>query len=63
MTIFCFRYAVSVIWELDKKYEVVDVWYGKTIIRSQYKLFYEVVIEIIMQLHKKVYRLGLFIFH
>lgn len=48
MTIFCFRYAVSVIWELDKKYEVVDVWYGKTIIRSQYKLFYEVVIEIIM---------------
>ena len=54
---------MSVIWELDKKYEVVDVWYGKTIIRSQYKLFYEVVIEIIMQLHKKVYRLGLFIFH
>lgn len=38
----CFRYAVSVIWELDSKYEVVDVWYGKTIIRSQYKLFYEV---------------------
>ncbi|CAG2204043.1 DIS3L [Mytilus edulis] len=35
------RYAVSVIWELDSKYEVVDVWYGKTIIRSQYKLFYE----------------------
>lgn len=35
------RYAVSVIWELDKKYEVIDVWYGKTIIRSQYKLFYE----------------------
>lgn len=35
------RYAVSVIWELDKKYEVVTVWYGKTIIRSQYKLFYE----------------------
>ncbi|XP_071139750.1 DIS3-like exonuclease 1 [Mytilus edulis] len=35
------RYAVSVIWELDSKYEVVEVWYGKTIIRSQYKLFYE----------------------
>ncbi|KAK3090437.1 hypothetical protein FSP39_011852 [Pinctada imbricata] len=35
------RYAMSVIWELDSKYEVVDVWYGKTIIRSSYKLFYE----------------------
>lgn len=36
------RYAMSVIWELDKNFEVVDVWYGKTIIRSSYKLFYEV---------------------
>lgn len=35
------RYAMSVIWELDKNFEVVDVWYGKTIIRSRYKLFYE----------------------
>ncbi|XP_052794965.1 DIS3-like exonuclease 1 [Mya arenaria] len=35
------RYAVSVIWELDRNYEVVDVWYGRTVIRSQYKLFYE----------------------
>ncbi|XP_045156829.2 DIS3-like exonuclease 1 [Mercenaria mercenaria] len=35
------RYAVSVIWELSPSYEVVDVWYGRTVIRSQYKLFYE----------------------
>ncbi|XP_062570855.1 DIS3-like exonuclease 1 [Saccostrea cucullata] len=35
------RYAMSVMWELDKNFEVVDVWYGKTIIRSSYKLFYE----------------------
>ncbi|XP_022315246.2 DIS3-like exonuclease 1 [Crassostrea virginica] len=35
------RYAMSVIWELDKNFEVVNVWYGKTIIRSTYKLFYE----------------------
>jgi hypothetical protein len=36
------RYAMSVIWELDQDFEVVNVWYGKTIIRSSYKLFYEV---------------------
>lgn len=35
------RYAVSVIWILDANYEVVDVWYGRTVIRSKYKLFYE----------------------
>ncbi|XP_061451111.1 DIS3-like exonuclease 1 isoform X3 [Rhineura floridana] len=36
------RYAVSVIWELDKtSYEIKDVWYHRTIIRSSYKLFYE----------------------
>lgn len=40
--LFNIRYAMSVIWELDKNFEVVDVWYGKTIIRSRYKLFYEV---------------------
>ena len=33
---------MSVIWELDTNYEVVNVWYGKTVIRSAYKLFYEV---------------------
>ena len=33
---------MSVIWTLGKDYEVVDVWYGRTVIRSKYKLFYEV---------------------
>ncbi|XP_069126738.1 DIS3-like exonuclease 1 [Argopecten irradians] len=36
------RYAVSVIWELDSSCKPVHVWYGKTIIRSSYKLFYEI---------------------
>ncbi|KAJ6662919.1 hypothetical protein lerEdw1_011123 [Lerista edwardsae] len=36
------RYAVSVMWELDKtSYEIKQVWYRRTIIRSSYKLFYE----------------------
>ncbi|KAL4227599.1 DIS3 mitotic control [Mactra antiquata] len=35
------RYAVSVIWELTSDYEVINTWYGRTVIRSQYKLFYE----------------------
>ncbi|XP_071112514.1 DIS3-like exonuclease 1 [Haliotis cracherodii] len=35
------RYAMSVIWELTPDFEVKDVWYGRTVIRSQYKLFYE----------------------
>ncbi|KAH0620103.1 hypothetical protein JD844_014705 [Phrynosoma platyrhinos] len=36
------RYAVSVMWELDKtSYEIKQVWYNRTIIRSSYKLFYE----------------------
>ncbi|KAG8574971.1 hypothetical protein GDO81_009404, partial [Engystomops pustulosus] len=37
------RYAVSVMWELDSTtYEIRRVWYGRTIIRSSYKLSYEV---------------------
>ena len=36
------RFAMSVIWELNKNYEVIGVWYGRTVIRSRYKLFYEV---------------------
>ena len=36
------RYAVSVIWNLDTSYRVHKVWYGRTIIRSKYKLAYEV---------------------
>ncbi|XP_069480367.1 DIS3-like exonuclease 1 isoform X2 [Ambystoma mexicanum] len=36
------RYAVSVMWEMDRvSYEIKKVWYGRTIIRSAYKLFYE----------------------
>ncbi|XP_025055310.1 DIS3-like exonuclease 1 isoform X4 [Alligator sinensis] len=36
------RYAVSVMWELDKtSYEIQRVWYNRTIIRSAYKLHYE----------------------
>ena len=39
---FTVRYAVSVMWELDAAYNVQKVWYGRTVIRSRYKLFYEV---------------------
>lgn len=42
------RYAVSVMWELDKtSYEIKKVWYGRTIIRSAYKLFYEAAQELL----------------
>ncbi|XP_019862490.1 PREDICTED: DIS3-like exonuclease 1, partial [Amphimedon queenslandica] len=36
------RYAVSVICTLDPHYEIKSIWYGRTIIRSAYKLTYEV---------------------
>ena len=40
---FLFSYAVSVIWELDPtSLEVLDVWYGRTVIRSAYKMTYKV---------------------
>lgn len=43
-----YRYAVSVMWELDKtSYEIKKVWYGRTIIRSAYKLFYEAAQELL----------------
>ncbi|XP_022099659.1 DIS3-like exonuclease 1 isoform X2 [Acanthaster planci] len=36
------RYAVSVMWQLDPQtYEVRQVWYGRTVIRSSHKMFYE----------------------
>ncbi|XP_068410159.1 DIS3-like exonuclease 1 isoform X3 [Eschrichtius robustus] len=42
------RYAVSIMWELDKtSYEIKEVWYGRTIIRSAYKLFYEAAQELL----------------
>lgn len=42
MSSFTFRYAVSVLWVLDSDYNVVKTWFGRTVIRSSYKLFYEV---------------------
>ena len=39
---FAFRYAVSVLWVLDADYNVLTTWFGRTVIRSSYKLFYEV---------------------
>lgn len=36
------RYAVSVMWKLSPNYEVEKVWYGRTVIRSAYKLTYEI---------------------
>ena len=44
--VFAHRYAMSVIWKFDKDYNVKDVWYGRTVIRSQYKLYYELAQEI-----------------
>ncbi|XP_060008566.1 DIS3-like exonuclease 1 isoform X2 [Lagenorhynchus albirostris] len=42
------RYAVSIMWELDKtSYDIKKVWYGRTIIRSAYKLFYEAAQELL----------------
>lgn len=39
---FKFRYAMSVLWELDaESLEVQEVWYGRTLIRSSYQLHYE----------------------
>ncbi|KAM6980009.1 DIS3-like exonuclease 1 [Aplochiton taeniatus] len=36
------RYAMSVIWELDRRtLDVNRVWYGRTLIRSSYQLHYE----------------------
>nr|XP_002736854.1 PREDICTED: DIS3-like exonuclease 1-like [Saccoglossus kowalevskii] len=35
------RYAMSVLWQLSPNYDVIDVWYGRTVIRSAYKMFYE----------------------
>nr|KAG5699567.1 hypothetical protein BaRGS_033763 [Batillaria attramentaria] len=40
------RYAVSVMWEMSPKFEVISVWYGRTIIHSHYKLFYEMAQQI-----------------
>ena len=39
---FPFRFAVSVLWILDAEYNVIKTWFGRTVILSSYKLFYEV---------------------
>ncbi|CAL1262791.1 unnamed protein product [Larinioides sclopetarius] len=41
------RYAVSVLWQLDSKCKVENVWYGRTIIKSKYKLCYEAAQDIL----------------
>ena len=33
---------MSVVWKLDKDHNIRDVWYGLTVVRSRYKLSYEV---------------------
>lgn len=39
---YVFRYAMSVMWQLDAaSLEVCKVWYGRTLIRSSYQLHYE----------------------
>lgn len=35
------RYAVSVIWTLDKNYKVLDTWFGRSIIKSSCEMEYE----------------------
>ncbi|KAI7902436.1 DIS3-like exonuclease 1-like protein [Cokeromyces recurvatus] len=35
------RYAVSVIWTLNKDYQILDTWFGRSIIRSSCEMEYE----------------------
>ncbi|KAG0768707.1 hypothetical protein G6F62_004029 [Rhizopus arrhizus] len=35
------RYAVSVIWTMDEKYNILDTWFGRTIIHSSCEMEYE----------------------
>jgi len=47
------RYAVSVIWELHPKtFKVKQVWYGRSVIKSSYKLCYEDAQDIIVGVHR-----------
>ncbi|KAL9649617.1 hypothetical protein ABK040_003294 [Willaertia magna] len=41
------RLAVSVFWEFDKEGNVVNTWYGRTVLNSRYSLHYEQADEII----------------
>ncbi|KAJ1949226.1 hypothetical protein FBU59_001236, partial [Linderina macrospora] len=35
------RYAMSVVWQMDADYNVVDTWFGRTVIRSACEMYYE----------------------
>ncbi|KAJ1679201.1 hypothetical protein EV182_002529, partial [Spiromyces aspiralis] len=35
------RYAVSVMWTLDHDFNVVDVWFGRSVIHSTFEMYYE----------------------
>lgn len=35
------RYAVSVMWDLDEKFNATNVWFGRTLIRSACEMYYE----------------------
>ncbi|XP_076305106.1 DIS3-like exonuclease 1 isoform X2 [Tachypleus tridentatus] len=41
------RYTVSVMWEFDPHFELRNVWFGRTIICSAYKMFYEAAQDIL----------------
>ncbi|XP_013780030.1 DIS3-like exonuclease 1 [Limulus polyphemus] len=41
------RYTVSVMWEFDPHFELRKVWFGRTIICSAYKMFYEAAQDIL----------------
>ncbi|KJE93202.1 DIS3-like exonuclease 1 [Capsaspora owczarzaki ATCC 30864] len=40
------RCAMSVIWILDENYDMLDVWYGRTLLRSSFQLYYELAQDI-----------------
>ncbi|KAL0491346.1 cytoplasmic exosome RNAse DIS3L/RPR44 [Acrasis kona] len=35
------RYAMSVIWKFNNKHQVIDTWFGRTVIRNRYALHYD----------------------
>ena len=41
------RFAVSVFWQLDENYDIVSVWFGRTLINSVHALSYEVAQKIV----------------
>ncbi len=43
------------IWRLDEQFHVKDVWFGRTVIRSRYKLAYEVKFACMIALYRCVF--------